>query len=68
MIMCFDSSNYSQNSQQSSLADVCAICYDAIHMKDVIKLIEPCNHYFHTNCINQWLLVEKKCPMCMIDL
>lgn len=32
--------------------ELCIICYDDIVMEDLIKLLEPCNHYFHTNCIN----------------
>jgi hypothetical protein len=30
-----------------------------------VKVLEPCNHYFHNACINQWLIIEKRCPMCM---
>jgi hypothetical protein len=27
-----------------------------------------CNHIFHTNCIDQWLENNKKCPLCRADL
>ena len=48
--------------------DDCAICYDGISDSQLVKVLRPCNHYFHNDCINQWLIIEKKCPMCMRNL
>jgi|UniRef100_A0A6C0IT74 hypothetical protein len=42
--------------------DDCSICLDKL-TKNQAKL--PCGHYFHTNCILEW--VDKKnmtCPIC----
>ena len=41
-----------ESGQSIHSRELCIICYDNIFMKDMIKLIQPCNHYFHTNCIN----------------
>ena len=48
--------------------DDCAICFDTISDSQIAKMLKPCNHYFHNECINQWLIIEKKCPMCMTML
>ena len=43
--------NMSSNTSQVKVDD-CAICYDAIQDSQVVKMLQPCNHYFHNDCIN----------------
>lgn len=45
----------------------CAVCFDGMHKNDMVKVL-TCSHYYHTECIDQWLMVEKRCPMCMMYL
>lgn len=40
----------------------CTICMEKIDSTD--KKILTCNHKFHTNCINKWLLENNTCPIC----
>lgn len=44
--------------------DACAICLDT--MEDDIKVRGlPCNHAFHVNCVDKWLLSRRACcPVC----
>lgn len=43
----------------------CAICTDEIKEgEDIIILNCPANHYFHEECIKQWLLQKIQCPLC----
>jgi len=45
----------------------CAICIDDFNDDSNIRIIK-CNHVFHTDCIDPWLLKESyKCPVCRDD-
>ena len=41
----------------------CGICLCSYESNDLIKLL-PCGHHFHSDCIDQWLSVNKTCPYC----
>lgn len=41
----------------------CAICIDALKTGQMVKAL-PCSHKFHSKCINDWLKVKLKCPLC----
>lgn len=28
----------------------------------------PCMHLFHQLCVDQWLAMSKKCPICRVDI
>merc|ERR1712137_1157222 len=47
--------------------DRCAICIEEYVKGDRVKTL-PCNHFFHTKCINQWLKVNKVCPVDRKDI
>ena len=42
----------------------CPICLDDIHYEDGCML--KCNHAYHQDCINQWVIFSKNniCPLC----
>ena len=41
---------------------VCCICLETNHIQKVIKT--SCNHLYHNECINKWLLKDNSCPLC----
>ena len=44
-------------------SDACGVCIDAYKMGDDITTL-PCDHRFHSQCINQWLrTVSNRCPL-----
>ncbi len=44
--------------------EVCSICQESYEPTSIVKLL-PCNHYFHKDCIEQWLSnYHHKCPIC----
>lgn len=47
--------------------DSCAVCIEAYKANDVVRIL-TCNHFFHKNCIDPWLLEHRTCPMCKCDI
>lgn len=43
----------------------CSIC---LSYNNSEKRILPCNHIFHRNCINEWLIMKKSCPICRTEI
>ena len=50
--------------------DPCIICFDAFSVGDAARRLAPCNHLFHTACIDAWLerrlrsVPRLSCPVC----
>ncbi|PXF48929.1 E3 ubiquitin-protein ligase ATL23 [Gracilariopsis chorda] len=48
----------------------CAVCLEDYLPGDRLRMLEPCNHCFHQNCIDAWLqplqppLRKPLCPVC----
>lgn len=49
--------------KEESTGEECPICTEDILLRDLAKL-DPCNHEFHQECINQWLEDHSTCPNC----
>ncbi|KAJ5072697.1 hypothetical protein M0811_09394 [Anaeramoeba ignava] len=41
----------------------CSVCLSEFKENDVVKTL-PCFHFFHQSCIEKWLKIKKKCPVC----
>jgi len=46
-----------------NVEDCCAICLDQLRDGDSIRELW-CNHFFHVDCIDPWLLNKQSCPLC----
>ncbi|KAI3792624.1 hypothetical protein L2E82_06509 [Cichorium intybus] len=42
----------------------CAICLSDYKPKESLRTIPECNHYFHSECIDEWLKLNATCPVC----
>ncbi|PWA51914.1 Zinc finger, RING/FYVE/PHD-type [Artemisia annua] len=42
----------------------CAICLSDYKPKEVVRTIPECSHYFHVDCIDEWLKLNATCPVC----
>lgn len=41
----------------------CSVCMEDFHLDGVVRSL-PCQHLFHTDCINPWLSLHNTCPIC----
>jgi hypothetical protein len=42
----------------------CVICLNDYNLGDALRLL-PCFHHFHKTCVDDWLRMNKKCPLCI---
>jgi len=45
----------------------CIICLDDYAENDRIRILN-CHHDFHKKCSDEWLFINKKCPLCNQDI
>jgi hypothetical protein len=45
----------------------CTVCLVDFETGDELRTLN-CNHLFHTECIDRWLIYNKKCPVCRIEM
>lgn len=43
----------------------CVICFELLRENSVVRT--PCNHYFHNNCLLEWVIINNTCPVCRIN-
>ena len=57
------------NIEKPILDEVCIVCLEKFELSKPICIM-PCNHCFHYNCINNYILSSKDtlCPLCKFDL
>ncbi|KAB2605654.1 RING-H2 finger protein ATL19 [Pyrus ussuriensis x Pyrus communis] len=51
-------------STSSSRCTACAICLEDFADGDSCQIFSLCNHMFHSNCIDHWLMNKPTCPVC----
>jgi hypothetical protein len=47
--------------------ELCSICYNNIKEEEQINRL-PCKHIYHVDCIHEWLVKERVCPMCKQEI
>uniref|UniRef100_A0A7C9DKA9 RING-type domain-containing protein n=1 Tax=Opuntia streptacantha TaxID=393608 RepID=A0A7C9DKA9_OPUST len=45
-------------------SETCAICLDNLLEGEICRILPSCNHVFHCNCVDKWLLKVPACPVC----
>ncbi|XP_057769437.1 RING-H2 finger protein ATL39-like [Salvia miltiorrhiza] len=56
---CFDFA-----AKASSPAADCAVCLESFRAGERCRLLPSCNHSFHAECVDLWLLRAPVCPIC----
>uniref|UniRef100_A0A7C9E505 RING-type E3 ubiquitin transferase n=1 Tax=Opuntia streptacantha TaxID=393608 RepID=A0A7C9E505_OPUST len=42
----------------------CSVCLNDFQEREMLRLLPRCNHVFHLDCIDVWLLNNASCPLC----
>ncbi|KAH6798976.1 hypothetical protein C2S51_035460 [Perilla frutescens var. frutescens] len=42
----------------------CAVCLEIFRAGEKCRILPNCNHCFHADCIDSWLLKTAACPIC----
>lgn len=45
----------------------CAVCLDSFNGGEKCRILGKCNHIFHAECIDSWLMKTAACPICRTD-
>ncbi|VAI35104.1 unnamed protein product [Triticum turgidum subsp. durum] len=62
-----DPVTYKTKDMQDGNTEQCVIC--RVEFEEGESLVAlPCNHSYHPDCINQWLQINKVCPMCSAEV
>lgn len=59
--------NYSLSYKWNGEACDCSICLEEIKKNTVIKQLK-CLHIYHVKCIDDWLLIKSRCPLCNAEI
>lgn len=46
----------------------CAVCLCEFEDDETLRLMPPCCHVFHADCVDVWLSDHSTCPLCRADL
>ncbi|RLM69742.1 E3 ubiquitin-protein ligase EL5-like [Panicum miliaceum] len=42
----------------------CSVCLADLADGEAVRVLQPCMHYFHPACVEQWLRKSATCPLC----
>ncbi|XP_011002253.1 PREDICTED: E3 ubiquitin ligase BIG BROTHER-related isoform X2 [Populus euphratica] len=59
--------NYKAGSSQNGSNDTCVICRLDYEDGETLTLLS-CKHSYHSECINNWLKINKVCPVCSTEV
>ncbi|UJR22632.1 hypothetical protein I4U23_025673 [Adineta vaga] len=60
-VITFDSKN--NNNPNLDDETTCSICLETFNDNEILRRLQ-CSHYYHTTCIDPWLLAHRSCPLC----
>jgi len=51
---------------QTGEQSMCVVCMYDIEARQTVRVL-PCNHIFHSRCVDKWLKTNRTCPICRRD-
>lgn len=61
------SASYKKQKTQDASCDSCVICRLDYEDDDTLTVLS-CKHSYHSECINNWLRINKVCPICSAEV
>ncbi|XP_021726908.1 transmembrane E3 ubiquitin-protein ligase 1-like isoform X3 [Chenopodium quinoa] len=63
-------SYYRRFSQDTNRTTDCVICMTAIDLSEHSNdcMVTPCDHFFHSGCLQRWMDIKMECPTCRRSL
>lgn len=55
--------SFETDTKMKTIDGDCPICLNELGYEKDIKSL-PCEHIFHSKCINRWFRIKNNCPMC----
>lgn len=55
------------SSTEEDDSEKCTICLSQFEVENDVRRL-PCMHLFHMDCVDQWLVTNKHCPICRVDI
>ena len=46
----------------------CVVCLGEYDDEEIVRRLPLCRHWFHTACIDQWLMSRSTCPLCRTSM
>ena len=59
--------NDEKDNDNEAEVDKCTICLCELDDGEDVRRL-PCMHLFHVSCVDQWLTLNKRCPICRVDI
>lgn len=59
--------NFIVKDLEDNLIKECSICLSEMKINEKLVILS-CKHYFHKECITEWLKKSRTCPECRINL
>lgn len=59
--------NDEEEEDEDNHMEKCTICLSEFEDGEDVRRL-PCMHLFHIVCVDQWLGMNKKCPICRVDI
>lgn len=56
-----------ETEEKDRISSSCSICLCEYEDLDELRHL-PCDHYFHQECVDEWLKLKRTCPLCLFDI
>ncbi|OVA02747.1 zinc finger protein [Macleaya cordata] len=53
-----------EEEEEAAGAAQCSICLTTFKDEEKVKVLPDCNHSYHPECVDRWLITHSNCPLC----